>query len=114
MQITVEGMEFYAYHGYYEEENRIGCRYTVDLTIDLDDQSGSDDLLTHTVNYEELYRIVSREMETRSKLIEHVAARIRAAVLARFPEISHLRLALYKYNPPLGGQVARVGILLDS
>jgi hypothetical protein len=32
----VEGMEFYGYHGVFEEENKLGQRFKVDLTAELD------------------------------------------------------------------------------
>lgn len=112
MEILIEGMEFYAYHGFYAEENKIGARYTVDLRLTVPDASGSTDLLSTTVNYEQVYALVSREMARPSKLIEHVATRIINALQASFPAITHTDLTLYKYNPPLGGKLNRVGIHL--
>ena len=112
-EILVEGMEFFAYHGFYPEENRIGCKYTIDLRLTLPlDESGESDDLAHTVNYEGVYAIVRKEMEINSKLIEHVAQRIMSALWERYPQLEHIDLRLYKYNPPLGGQVHRVGIHL--
>ncbi len=112
-EILVEGMEFFAYHGFYHEEELIGCKYTVDLRLTLPlDEPGTSDNLAHTVNYEEVYTLVRKEMEINSKLIEHVAQRIMSALWARYPQLQHIDLNLYKYNPPLGGQVGRVGIHL--
>ena len=33
-QIALEGMEFFAFHGYYDEEQKIGNKYGVDLYIE--------------------------------------------------------------------------------
>ena len=104
-------MEFFAYHGFYPEENRIGCKYTIDLRLTLPlYEPGTTDNLAHTVNYEEVYILVRKEMEIESKLIEHVAQRIMSALWTKYPQLQHIDLNLYKYNPPLGGQVHRVGI----
>jgi dihydroneopterin aldolase len=112
-EILIEGMEFFAYHGFYPEENRIGCKYTIDLRLTLPlDEPGTTDNLIHTINYEEVFILVRREMEIESKLIEHVAQRIMSALWAKYPQLQHIDLNLYKYNPPLGGQVHRVGIHL--
>ena len=112
-EILVEGMEFFAYHGFYPEENRIGCKYTIDLRLTLPlDESGKSDNLAHTVNYEEVYTLVRKEMEINSKLIEHVAQRIMSALWRQSPQLEHIDLNLYKYKPPLGGEVGRVGIHL--
>jgi dihydroneopterin aldolase len=33
-KITLEGLEFFAFHGYYDEEQKIGNKYGVDITIE--------------------------------------------------------------------------------
>ncbi|MDX5443432.1 MAG: dihydroneopterin aldolase, partial [Hymenobacteraceae bacterium] len=45
-QIALEGMEFFAFHGFYDEEQKIGNKYGVDLYIktDLHAAAESDDL----------------------------------------------------------------------
>ncbi len=112
-EILIEQMEFHSYHGFYPEENRIGCRYTVDLKLRLPlETPGASDLLNDTVNYEEVYKLVRHEMDIPSKLIEHVAQRIITSLQNRYPQLQSIDLNLYKYNPPLGGQVGRVGIHL--
>ena len=35
-KITIENMEFYAYHGHFEEEQKIGTWFSLDLTMDVD------------------------------------------------------------------------------
>lgn len=106
-------MEFFALHGFYPEEQKIGCRYTVDLILTLPlRQPCETDILNHTINYEEVYKIVRREMEIPSKLIEHVAQRIIKALHDTYPQLQKTDIHLYKYNPPLGGQLSRVGIHL--
>ena len=35
-KIFVNGMRFYGYHGVFEEENRLGQRFHVDLMCELD------------------------------------------------------------------------------
>lgn len=113
--ILVEGMEFFAFHGFYEEENRVGCKYSVDLRLQVDfSKAGGNDLLDDTINYEIVYQIVHREMMIVSKLIEHVGTRIITALKAKYPQLENVDLTLYKYNPPLGGQVQRVGITIND
>ncbi|MCQ2344129.1 MAG: dihydroneopterin aldolase [Paludibacteraceae bacterium] len=113
MEILIEGMEFYAFHGVYPEENRIGTRYTVDLSMSVPDDCGVNDDLSATVNYEDVYKTVECEMHHNSKLIEHLASRILDNIMHSFPSVLHSVITLYKYNPPLGGKVQRVGIRLE-
>lgn len=45
-------MEFYGYHGVFPEENKLGQRFKVDLTVELDlKRAGESDDLEYSVNY---------------------------------------------------------------
>ena len=62
-KVSLEGMEFYARHGYYEEERVIGNKYSVDVTIEADlSEAAATDKLDGTINYERVYEIVSDVM----------------------------------------------------
>ena len=75
--IILEGMEFYAYHGVYEEEQKIGNRYEVTLSVatDFTDGAAADDI-DGTIDYGELYHIVSAVMQAPTKLLERIGQRI--------------------------------------
>jgi dihydroneopterin aldolase len=113
-KILLEGMEFFAYHGCFKEEQIIGTKFLVDLEFE-SDTSGPEitDHLADTLNYQEVYGIVKQEMEKKSYLIEHVARRILDAVLKAFPRISKIRVRIVKFNPPVGGKVASVSCVLE-
>ena len=75
--VALEGMSFFAYHGYYEEEQKIGNRYEVDIRIDTDlHMPAETDELLSTINYEMLYACVAGVMQEKHKLLEHVAQEI--------------------------------------
>ena len=80
--IRIENMDFYAFHGCFAEEQKIGTHFRVDvaLTTDTTKAQKSDDI-NHTVNYLEVYQVVKREMMIPSHLLEHVADRIGEAVM---------------------------------
>lgn len=112
-EILIDNMEFFAFHGFYPEEQKIGCKYTVSLKLITDlSCAGASDNLSNTINYEEVYKLVESEMNINSKLIEHVASRIIKSLKQQYNILKHVDLYLYKYNPPFGGQVERVGIHL--
>jgi dihydroneopterin aldolase len=105
--IALEGMQFYAYHGFYKEEQLIGADYIVDvyITSDINQAAVADDLYK-TINYETVYLICEAAMRTNAKLIENVAARISLNLKFQFGGIKELKIRIRKKNPPLGGQVA--------
>ena len=57
-KITIENMEFYAYHGHFEEEQKIGTWFSLDLTMDVDTSKAElSDELDDTVDYSAVYQI---------------------------------------------------------
>lgn len=108
-------MEFYAYHGCFEEEQIIGTWFVVDLFLDTDtSRAEQTDDLQHTINYLEVYQLVKKEMETPSNLLEHVGRRILNAVKAGYPSVNHARIKVRKMNPPLGGKMDFVSLSLET
>lgn len=113
--IAVEGMDFYAYHGCFKEETLIGTNFKVDiyLTVDTALAEAQDDM-NGTVNYVEVYNRVKQQVMIPSKLIEHVAARIRDAVLADFPQVRRVKVKVAKLNPPIGEKIREVNVTLEA
>ncbi len=107
--IILEGMEFFAFHGCFKEEQIIGSRFTVDLQIESDTKGAEQsDHLADTVDYVKLYRGVKSEMEQKSHLLEHVANRIVSYIRNDFPEIDRIEIKIAKMNPPIGGKIRQV------
>lgn len=104
--IELVNMEFYAYHGCFREEQIIGNKFTVTLTVETDlSIPAESDELSDAVNYQELYKLVKKEMEITSKLLEHVAKRIVVSIHQSFPAIKKITVSISKLNPPVGGKV---------
>ncbi len=112
-QIALEGLEFFAFHGYYDEEQKIGNKYGVDLHLKTDlHAAGASDKLAETVNYEVLYRVTLEEMQRPARLLEHLAHRILDRVMAEFPQVRRAQVSVSKFNPPLGGICHRARVTL--
>jgi len=108
-KISLEGMEFFAYHGCYKEEQIIGTKFIIDLHVSLDTVLAEEsDHLKDTLSYVQLYHAVKNEMEQKSHLLEHVAKRIMDSLKSGFPQIQGIELKISKVNPPIGGKVGQV------
>ncbi len=111
--ISIEGMEFFAYHGCFKEEQVIGTKFLIDLFLETDTtEAEKTDNLHDTVNYQLVYQLVKKEMETTSKLLEHVGRRVLDRIQKEFPEVTHARIKIRKLNPPLGGKMDFVSLEL--
>ncbi|HBH22695.1 MAG TPA: dihydroneopterin aldolase [Cytophagales bacterium] len=112
-RISLEGLEFFAYHGFYDEEQKIGNKYAVDVWIDTElYQAGIDDKLSETINYESLYEIIKGEMAKPSRLLENIGTRIINSVLGAFPQTKSITVTISKFNPPIGGVCHRAAVTL--
>jgi dihydroneopterin aldolase len=112
--IILKNIKLFAYHGCLDEEAKIGSAYRVDLSVKTDLQKSSkSDQLTDTVNYVSLNAIVKEEMAIRSKLLEHVAQRILDRIINEFPEVKKTKIEVAKINPPIGGNVESVSVILN-
>ena len=113
--ISVEGMELFAYHGCFKEEQVIGTRFMVDLFLETETREAeiSDDL-SKTVDYQAIYGLVAEEMSVKSKLLEHVARRILDRLGKEYPQVTTCRIKISKMNPPVGGKVEKVSVELRA
>ena len=114
-KITLEGMEFFAHHGYYKEEQVIGNKFAVDISVSTDIAGAAEhDEIRETVNYEAMYRIIRKEMNQPTKLLEHIGKRIMDAIFREFPAIYDVEVSISKYNPPVGGICQKATVTLSE
>ncbi len=101
----MQGMEFYGYHGVFPEENKLGQKFIVDLTISMDlKKAGETDDLTFSINYGELYECCRGIVEdTVYELIEAVAEKIAQKIIVTFPLALECTVKVIKPNPPIKG-----------
>ncbi|MEM1271249.1 MAG: dihydroneopterin aldolase [Bacteroidota bacterium] len=100
---------FYAHHGVMKEEHRIGGRYEVDVAMEFDfAEAGQTDALEHTVDYEQVYRLVEDVVRgNKFYLIEKLAYVISTAILKAFDLVDAVEVTIRKHNPPVGGTLDR-------
>jgi 7,8-dihydroneopterin aldolase/epimerase/oxygenase len=112
--IQIEDMEFYSFHGHFEEERIVGNKFLVNLTIETDMKSpGASDNLKDAVNYQRIYEIVKVQMDIKSHLLEHIAGRILDAVYAEMEGIEKATVKVSKMNPPMGGKIRSVSVTMS-
>jgi 7,8-dihydroneopterin aldolase/epimerase/oxygenase len=112
--IQIEGMEFYSFHGHYKEEQIVGNKFLVDLTIETDmSKPIESDNLKDAVNYQRAYELVKMQMEQKSHLLEHIAGRILDAVFSEMEGIARATVKVSKMNPPMGGKITSVSVVIS-
>lgn len=111
--VYLKNIRVFAYHGCLAEETLIGSDYIVNLKVWAAlEKSTQTDALEDTVDYVLLNDIVKKEMAVPSKLLEHVAKRIIKTAFKRATLISEIEVSVAKINPPIGGDVQEVSVVL--
>ena len=83
------------------------------VKANLKKSSKTDDLMD-TVDYVHLNYIVKEEMAIRSKLLEEVTQRILNRIFKELPMVKKARISVAKLNPPIGGNVEEVAVILTK
>ena len=101
--ISLNGLRFYAYHGAEPQEAVVGAWYTVSVALKTDASAAiSSDNLDGTISYALVADVIKKQMQIRSKLLEHVAGRIAQALMNEFGSLNAVRVTVCKENPPVG------------
>jgi dihydroneopterin aldolase len=110
--ISISGLEFYGFHGVSAEEQAIGHRYLVDVSLAVDTRPAAiSDHVSDTVNYAEVVEtILAINAATRFHLLESLAQRIADEILARFLRVQSLQVTVQKRLPPMNAIVQSVGV----
>jgi dihydroneopterin aldolase len=106
MVVALHGAEFFAYHGFYPEEQKLGNSFIIDLEVSFEPAINiNEDDLTNTVNYEQLYDIACEQMKQTRKLIETVAQAIIDDIKQQYTFVETIQVSIKKLNPLIGAKV---------
>lgn len=113
--VNVEGLEFYAFHGVSDEEQRIGHRYRLDVSVHLSGIADPDlDDVANTVDYGALAEfLVGIGSATQFRTVEALAWTMAARLFQEFPVVEALDIALAKIAPPMPVIAEAAGVRLE-
>ena len=114
LTIRVEKARFYAFHGVFDQENRVGAEYELNVSVVIPvSASMRSDNLEGTVSYADIYEVCRIEISKPSRLIEHVALRIVKALSEKFPQIVSGTIEFRKVHPPIAGFDGSAAVKID-
>lgn len=102
--VSLEGLEFRAYHGCREDEKLHGNTFRVNFNGEFSCCAGATDALEDTVNYGAVYRVIKDVMMgERRNLLETLASDIVDRVRVEFRDFTWIAVSVGKKNPPVDG-----------
>lgn len=114
-RITIEGMEFFGYHGALPEEGRLGQRFIIDLVLQLSlQQAGQNDDLGQSINYAEVYQQVRELAEGKPvRTIEALAEKIASDLKTKYSKLERVIVTVHKPGAPVPGIFRDVAVTLE-
>ena len=111
-RVALRDLRFYAFHGYYAEEQILGNEFIVEIETVFTPHADTE-VLDGTVDYEEVYRMAREEMEHPRKLLETPAKAILNRIRRQYPFVQEVRVQIIKVHPPFGGDRAAASVTLS-
>ena len=110
--ISLEGIRFFSFHGFYPEEQILGTPFLVDVLTEMNSRDDDSDDLNLTVNYGRLFEIAQEEMKIPRKLLERVASAILNRIKLEFPDLNKISVSIRKLALPIKGEVQNARVML--
>ncbi|MGH6760210.1 MAG: dihydroneopterin aldolase [Phyllobacterium sp.] len=112
--IRMKNCAFFAHHGVFEEEERLGQRFYVDAVLTVDPGMAlENDEIEGTVHYGIAFGVIEHVVTGKRRyLIEALALDIAKALSARFPQIKRSEITVRKPNAPVAGVLDHVEVTI--
>ena len=111
--ILLQGLQYHAFIGVGEQEQVVGNDYVLDLRLGYPFAAAMEsDVVDDTLNYADVFNVVSEVMKQPSKLLEAAAGKIIKELCARYKRLESIDLKLVKRNPPMGADCDSTGVEL--
>ncbi|MBU4349231.1 dihydroneopterin aldolase [bacterium] len=104
--LIVKGATFWATHGYYQEENKFGQKFIVDVEVNVDMKKQCEtDELDKGYSYVTIYNIIKKVIVgEQHKLLQRIAQRIADEVIKSYP-VNQVKVIVKKPHVAIGGIV---------
>ena len=103
-KIIIKGIEVFAYHGALSEENSLGQRFTIDITMKKNIRKACvNDTLEDTVHYGFVHDdVVTLTKNNKFKLIEKLAEELAKMIVEKYG-VKEVTVSIEKPNAPING-----------
>lgn len=114
IEVFIEELEFYAFHGVSEEERQIGHRYVASIELSVGDGALTSDDVKDTADYGEAAQLVLEVAGRKQyKTLEGLGKAICEAIFERFSGVKGVRLEIAKRLPPMNAIAERAGVRIE-
>ncbi|MBP6432022.1 MAG: dihydroneopterin aldolase [Ferruginibacter sp.] len=110
MNIHLNNLKFYSFHGVHEEETLLGGVFEVNIDIEIY-QSQKIDSLHQTINYVDVYEIVKQRIAIATPLLETLVDDL-INIIHQYAAslIKSVSISIKKINPPIQNFIGSVSV----
>lgn len=103
-RIKIRGLQVFAHHGVFPEENTLGQKFVINAVLYTDTRrAGNSDNLEDSINYGEVSHFITDFLtEHTFRLLEAAAEHLAGALLLRYPLLQSVELEIEKPWAPIG------------
>ena len=114
-KIKIENLEVFANHGVFPEENKLGQKFVVSVTMYTDTRkAGKTDDLTASIHYGEVSQFIDSYLKTHTyQLIERVAESLAEELLINTPLLQKVKVEIKKPWAPVGLPLDTVSVEIE-
>ncbi|RZK57629.1 MAG: dihydroneopterin aldolase [Pedobacter sp.] len=110
--VALKDVKFYAFHGFYPEEQLTGNHFSVDVEVTFAPSIDTEDL-SKTVNYEVINSIVIKQMKNTQKLLETVVKNILVELTDTYVFLQTAVVGIKKIHPAMPGDIGHSFVQLS-
>ncbi len=111
-KVALTGMKFYAFHGYYAFERRVGDYFELNVEVDIQMDEDPDEKIDQTLDYELIYQVSENYMMKKYLLMESLAYDIARELKSTDTRVNQVCVELSKLNPRVGGKADRATVTI--
>jgi dihydroneopterin aldolase len=114
-QIRLVGIHGFGHHGVFEEEQRIGQDFYVDVVMEIDlSGAARSDLLKDTIDYGEVCELVVAQISAAPvALIERLAGQIGDLLFKKYPLLQKVSVTVHKPQAPVNIEFLDISVTIE-
>jgi 7,8-dihydroneopterin aldolase/epimerase/oxygenase len=110
--IQLKDCAFLARHGVYPQEKKLGNRFLVNIKLGFEGDFISE--MHQTIDYELVYDIAKKCMDTPRPLLEEVISIIAKELKEQLPNVIYTYISIQKKNPLFGKQIGATEVIFEN
>ena len=110
MQVHLQKVKFYGYHGLDASEEITGGEFEVSLTAFYAPPPQPILKIEETLDYTSLLEILRQRMRRPAHLLETLATEIAGEIIAKFSIVTNVEISISKLHPPIKNFEGSVGV----